>query len=103
MGDAETWGESRWTDPRSPDCDNPEIEDCDLEQEIVEALFEGTYAEKWVEAINVKDWKMKQLFDTCARIACNRAISQEEINKVASYFIDRYMNYTRKSVELDFE
>ena len=96
-------------DPRSPFYDSS-FDDA-VEDEVQERLptiladrmEECYYGEDWLEDIDWEDEGHKHMAEVAAKVMMERPISQEEINKVFTYFIDNYMAYIKRMVDNDMD
>ena len=96
-------------DPRSPFYDSSFDDAVEAEvQERLPAILadrmeECYYGEDWLEDIDYQDVGHMDMAEVAAKIMMERPVSQEEINKVFTYFIDTYMTYIKRMVDNDMD
>ncbi len=92
-------------DPRSPFYDSRAEEALEDElwermpAKIAESMEDDNYYDCWTEDIDYDAAGHIHLTELCSRIKMKKPVSQEELNKVASYTISMFMDYVERSVD----
>ena len=92
-------------DPRSPEYTGDEIDYAGdtylefVEDKLIERLQECYHGEDWVESIAWDEKGHKHFLDVVAQVRLERPISQEDINKVFTYFLDKAMNWHKSAID----
>jgi len=99
----------RFTDPRSPDYDSSSEDalEATVKERLPEitatAMAEGEYDDCWTEDLDFNSEGHRKLSLVCGDIELGNAVSQEDINRIAQYFITEYSFYVKRCIDNDMD
>lgn len=90
------------SDPRSPFYEEPYSEeqyDEYAEKTLQDRLEDSYYGDDWIEDINYEDDGHKHFLSLVASIRAELPVSQEDINKVFTYFVEKADEYHKRAID----